>query len=241
MGGGRSRGGENGDGGEAGAVTGLMAGMGLAAAEATIGGNELLALLVSELRQRGSKGAWVGGRGAATEGGAGGGCAAAMILCGGGAKVHGGGVVGGTGVAEGGRARGLGGKGKSAAHDDIIKAVGEVTHVLPRHAGVVNLAHEKLLDLGLEAVDEVKAQVGGVAVGQVGDDALELIGVGLDGGGLLEGPEAPAGFVLRVGVSKVAHEGRGEFFEGGEAGAVSHAVGGAVRLGAEPCLAGQGR
>ena len=68
--------------------------------------------------------------------------------------------------------------GAVAVHDVGVEVVGEVADVRPGH--VSGLAHQELADLRLEAVDEVEAEVCCVAVGQVSDDALKLVGVGLD-------------------------------------------------------------
>jgi hypothetical protein len=99
-------------------------------------------------------------------------------------------------------------------HDEIIKVISKISHILPGH--VSSLPNEELTDFGLEAVDEVEAEVCGVAVGQVGDEALKLIGVGLDRGSLVEGTDVLTGLVIWVGVSHMAEEGVGEGIEGVE-------------------------
>jgi hypothetical protein len=99
-------------------------------------------------------------------------------------------------------------------HDEIIKVISKISHILPGH--VSSLPNEELTDFGLEAVDEVEAEVCGVAVGQVGDEALKLIGVGLDRSSLVEGTDVLTGLVIWVGISHVTEEGVGEGIEGVE-------------------------
>ena len=72
-------------------------------------------------------------------------------------------VTGGTAVI---RAR-------AGGHDGVVELVGQVSDLVPRHLGGVMASH-KLADAVLEALDEVMAEVVGVAFRDVGDSTLEL-------------------------------------------------------------------
>jgi hypothetical protein len=112
-------------------------------------------------------------------------------------------VTGGTAVI---RAR-------AGGHDSVVELVGQVSDLVPRHLGGVMASH-KLADAVLEALDEVMAEVVGVAFGDVGDSTLELVGVVLDRGGLTEGGKAVAGLGGRVGVTHALSKGVSELVEG---------------------------
>jgi hypothetical protein len=88
----------------------------------------------------------------------------------------------------------------SVAHDDIIIAVSKVSDVQPGGI-IIDFTDKELLDLGLQTRDEVVAEISRVTAGQVGDDALELVTIGLDRGGLAEATDVLAGFVLGVRVT----------------------------------------
>jgi hypothetical protein len=120
-----------------------------------------------------------------------------------------------------------------AGHDDIIKAVRQVSDIMPGHVHR-DLTDEQLLDSGLETTDEVEPEVHSVSLGQVGDELLELVGVLLDGGELSKLAEGGAGFVVRLRVSHALGEGVGELLEGSEACVLLFAVGSSGTLGLEP-------
>lgn len=89
----------------------------------------------------------------------------------------------------------------SVAHHNIITAIGKITHILPVHAR--SPTDQELTDLGLEAVDEVEAEISGMSIRDVGDEALEFIGIGFDGGSLAEVEKCLACLVIRVRVAQV--------------------------------------
>jgi hypothetical protein len=206
-----------------------VAGVHALAAEATVVIPELLTELISELgqgraaargRRAGRRGTGVRGRGAAAGRGRGRGVA----------ELHG--VIAAAvtvGVV-------TGGKGSEAVHhDNVIVAVGQVTYVLPGGA-LRYFSNQQLLDLGLEAGNEVVAEVIIVAVGQEDNEVLELIGVGFDRGGLTEGTEGFTGFVFGVGITNLCNESVSKLVIGGETGSVLLAVRGTQAFTLKPGL-----
>jgi hypothetical protein len=117
-------------------------------------------------------------------------------------------------------------------HHDVVKPVCQISYILPIQ--VSGLTDKELADLGLETVDEVEAKISRVAVWQVCDEALKLVRVGLDRGGLTKVLNGLAGLVVRVRVSHMADECRGELVKSMEASAFLLSVWGAVTFGLKP-------
>lgn len=120
-----------------------------------------------------------------------------------------------------------------AGGDDIIKLVSKSANILPMVVRV-SLAHQQLLNPRLESVYEVEKEVLGISLGEEGDEALELVGIGLDRGRLAESPQLLARPVRWVGVAQVFDDGISKGFKGLETSVLLLISWGSVRHGVKP-------
>jgi hypothetical protein len=90
----------------------------------------------------------------------------------------------------------------TAAHDSIVILVGKVPDVVPCHVGG-NVSYKEFFDLVFQARGKIIAKVSSITIRKVSDDALELIGISFDRGGLMKALEVVTGFGLGVRVAKL--------------------------------------